>query len=299
MFWNNITVIVMIEMTKYKRAGGHKLEKVGTGAIMSIVCTPKKRNRQFCTRFTHKNLDAKNTSIHGFLKIDCIYRVYLVNNSEEKMFISSIDTLERKLKTYCETANFPVPFDDIIFCDCHNVFELDVDGFKIAIAKRQTWKNILKQFLEMTTEYCELARTFIDYIYDNIPHESMYVHLKRDQEHITLHVEHMKFKSSLAHAEIELNLDDIRTIGSDVVTWKLLKKRIIQLLVFDQDCPVCFSKKVKIMTSCYECHQDVCLSCTIKNIRTSRKRVCPFCRNEYLNICPEEHIKSLLQDYLN
>lgn len=217
------------------------------------------------------------------------------------MLISNIETLERKLKTYCETANFPVPFDDIIFYYYigHDVFTLDVDGFRITIPKRQTWKNILKQFLEMTTEYCKLARTFIDYIHDNIPHESMYVHLKREQDRITLHVEHAKFISS-THAEIELNLNDIRTIDSDVVKWKQLKKRILHLLVFDQDCPVCFSKDVKIMTSCCVCHQDVCLSCTIKNIRTSRKLACPFCRNECLGyLCPEEYIKSLLQDYLN
>ena len=219
------------------------------------------------------------------------------------MLISNIETLERKLKTYCETANFPVSFDDIFFYYYigHDVFTLDVDGYIITIPKRQTWKNILKQFLELTTEYCKLARTFIEYIYHNIPHESMCVYLTREQERITLHVKHMKFfESSLAHAEIELNLEDIRTIGSDVVKWKRLKKRIIQLLVFDQDCPVCFSKNVKIMTSCYECHQDVCLSCTIKHIRASRKHVCPFCRNgDDFNVYPEKYIKSVLQDYLN
>ena len=101
------------------------------------------------------------------------------------MLITSIDTLERKFKTFCETGNCIVPFDDIIFDDFgDNEFTFQVERWVFTILKRQTWENIQKQFLDIITDYYQMVVKFLDHIDTNIPHESMYVWLSRKNDNI-------------------------------------------------------------------------------------------------------------------
>ena len=221
------------------------------------------------------------------------------------MLITNNDTLVRKIKESCDSGEIKIPFDEIYVVDYigKSVFTINVNRYEFTIPIRQTWKNILHQFLEKTTKYNYMSEYLIHHIYDNIPGVNFYVYITRIDDTVTLDIENETLNKK---ASIEFHVNEIESLYSDDVKWKQLKKQILSILVFDQDCPICFSSNIQIMTTCYECHHDVCLSCTVKSINITGKHICPLCRcEETLDImpmnreCKRKYIQTLLQEYLN
>jgi hypothetical protein len=221
------------------------------------------------------------------------------------MLLSRLDTLKKKFEAFCATGRYPFAFHDMYFeavDDGRSNFTFCIQEIEFSIPKYQSWKKILSD----TLEKYDFAQKIFKHLYNNIPCESILIYIIRIDTIITIVFEHYR---TCDHVIINVSSDDMQSMLTNHAKWIEFKQALIPRFVFNQECPVCLTEaeNVEVMTSCEECHQDVCLSCTIQSIRVKHGlHQCPFCRH-IEHDCRDDsrdqsytknYIKDLVDDYL-
>ena len=223
------------------------------------------------------------------------------------MLISNVTTLEKKLKEFCDTSKSMIPpilWEDVAYItdsDDDSAFIVAIEIVDIVIPKRQTWKAILSSLLEMY----EFGKSTYDLFYYNLPHKNPSLMTTVTKNTVTITFNNWIDKN--INIQKEFTYSQISDLKTNDELWSAFKKEIVPQLTHGHECPICLSDKIKYMTVCEECHQEACLSCTIKSIRTTHGlHQCPFCR--YIehdcyddtrgDVFTKEYIKHLLDDFM-
>lgn len=118
-------------------------------------------------------------------------------------------------------------------------------------------------------------------IKEYIPNEN--IKLSRNKKSYQLQIIFVNKKSIL-----EISAED---------TWDKIKRRIDQITIHKDNCPICDSSPASI--SCNKCYGSYCLGCYINIFKTNKGIIiCPYCRDKIGWEMPENIIDFKVQEIL-
>jgi hypothetical protein len=186
-------------------------------------------------------------------------------------------------------------------------FTIDMDNgnYKIVVNKGWTWKRMLSSIRDQLKTYHYFFDTMSTVLYTCSPSRSWYYNsVKICDETVTVKMEHIRLQDADGNyrkATFKMTLDELKDTCATGVLQPHLRKQFLAALVFQQECPICQSSNIHIMHGCSTCHNDVCLSCTVKSIRHTGRLCCPFCReiedDDEFDFGPAYLVSDLLNDY--